>query len=410
MNGNLNLSKDCTYSVNKKNVFRGLHINTFGKLITCISGRFIDIMVNMELLEVRYYNIKPGDQIYCPANYGHGFLSLEENSVLSYHCEGFFGNEEGGLLNYKDPYLNIKLPIDDSQIIINEKDSKAPFLKFDYFMLGHKGFIGSHIYQELKIKNKKVLGLTYRMEDLKDIKKLIAFYKPKYFINAAGLTGKPNTEWCNFNQKETLMTNVINQINILNLCNEYNIHCTIIGSGMIFKTNKSNNYKNIKFSSSNGDIFDNNNYYSYCRVLLENQIKAFKNYLYLRINYPFSNKIENEKNLLHKILFKYSHIENICLSITNLNTMIPILPLMIENKEIGIYNFVNKNQICLYDLYLWAKEKYFKDEIYIKLINKYKLNDSNKTLIQSYRERIELVPDKLENYYNEDIYSSLKKL
>ena len=117
MNNNENKSKDCTYSVNKKYVFRGLHINTFGKLITCITGHFIDIMVNMETLDVKYYDIKPGNQIYCPGNYAHGFISLEENSVLSYHCEGYFGSEEGGLLNYKDPILNIKLPH-----YINESD------------------------------------------------------------------------------------------------------------------------------------------------------------------------------------------------------------------------------------------------------------------------------------------------
>ena len=152
-----NMSKDCTYSVNKKNVFRGLHINTFGKLITCISGNFIDIMVNMKTYEVKYYNIKPGDQIYCPSNYAHGFLSLEDNSVLSYHCEGYFGNEVGGLLNYKDPYLNIKLPdyINESEIIINEKDRTAPFLQFDYFLLGSNGFIGSNVLCELKNQKKK---------------------------------------------------------------------------------------------------------------------------------------------------------------------------------------------------------------------------------------------------------------
>lgn len=420
MNGSLNISKDCTYSVNKKNVFRGLHINTFGKLITCISGKFIDIMVNMETLEVKYYNISPGDQIYCPGNYGHGFLSLEENSVLSYHCEGYFGSEVGGLLNYKDPYLNIKLPVDDSEIIINEKDSKAPFLQFDYFMLGHKGFIGSHIYEELKIKNKKVLGLSNRMEDIKGIKSLIQFYKPKYFINCAGLTGTPNVEWCNSHQKETLMTNVINQINILNMCNEYNVHCTIIGSGMIFKPSiyNSNGTANVKYSISNGDLCDNNHYYSRCRILLEDQIKPFKNYLYLRINYPFSNKIENEKNLLHKLLFKYSHIENVALSVTNLNALIPILPVMIENQEIGIFNFVNKNKINMYDLYLWAKEKYSRDSKYVRLMEKYESNSvsnlvnnsKSKTKIETKRESIQLVPDKLENYCIEDVYESLNKL
>jgi len=246
----VNTSKDCTYSVNKKNVFRGLHINTFGKLITCISGNFIDIMVNMETYEVKYYDIKPGDQVYCPGGFGHGFISLEDNSVLSYHCEGYFGNEVGGLLNYKDPILNIKLPnyINESDIIINEKDSTAPFLQFDYFLLGVNGFIGSNILCELHKQNKKVLCLKQRMENLKEIKKLIEFYRPKYFINCAGLTGIPNTSWCNTHQNETLMTNVINQINILNLCNEYSVHCTLIGSGAIFKSSKTP-----KFSYSIGD-------------------------------------------------------------------------------------------------------------------------------------------------------------
>ena len=42
--------KECTYSINHKNVFRGLHINTFSKIITCISGSFIDIIVKFRYL------------------------------------------------------------------------------------------------------------------------------------------------------------------------------------------------------------------------------------------------------------------------------------------------------------------------------------------------------------------------
>ena len=67
--------------------FRGLHINSFGKLITCINGKFIDIMVNMKTFEVKYYKIETGDQIYCPPNFAHGFITLEDNSILSYHYE-----------------------------------------------------------------------------------------------------------------------------------------------------------------------------------------------------------------------------------------------------------------------------------------------------------------------------------
>jgi len=389
-----NTSKDCTYSVNKKNVFRGLHINTFGKLITCISGNFIDIMVNMKTFEVQYFNIKPGDQIYCPANFAHGFISLEDNSVLSYHCEGYFGNEIGGLLNYKDPYLNIKLPnyINESDIIINEKDKNAPFLHFDYFLLGSNGFIGSNVLSELKNQNKKVLCLKSRMENLKEIKKLIEIYKPKYFINCAGLTGTPNTSWCNTHKSETLMTNVINQINILNLCNEYSVHCTLIGSGAMFKSNK-----NPKYSYSVGDLNDDNNYYSKCRIMLEEQIKPFKNCMLLRVNYPFSFKqksLKNNKNLVLKLL-KYENIENISLSVTNLDSMCTIIPTMIENNETGIFNFVNSGQLNMIDFNMMICKKF-------NITNKKPIIDTN-------RESIQIVPDKLEKYNIEDIYSSFKK-
>ena len=41
--------------------------------------------------------------------------------------------------------------INESEIIINEKDSGAPYLSFEYFMIGTSGFIGSNIYKEFNI-------------------------------------------------------------------------------------------------------------------------------------------------------------------------------------------------------------------------------------------------------------------
>ena len=39
--------KQSTVSCNKKNVFRGIHINTFDKLVTCIQGKILDIVINL---------------------------------------------------------------------------------------------------------------------------------------------------------------------------------------------------------------------------------------------------------------------------------------------------------------------------------------------------------------------------
>lgn len=341
--------KECTYSVNNKNVFRGLHINSFAKIITCISGSFIDIIVDHEKNTpiVKYFLIKPGDQVFCPRNHAHGFLSLEDNSVLSYFIEDTFENEVGGLLNYRDPILNIlpNIPIDENKLIINEKDRQAPYLDFEYLIIGANGFIGSNIYKELLELGKRVFILSYRMNELESIEYEILSRNPKYLICAAGLTGTPNTKWCDTNRRETLMTNVIEQINILNLCNKHNIHCTLIGSGCIFNDSQT------EYASSDiGNDFSN--YYSETRILLENLVKEFNNYLFLRINYPYSFKeynLDNPKNLIVK-LCKYEKIENCNLSATNLDVLLPNLVLLLEKKFTGIVNFVDLNQINTVEL------------------------------------------------------------
>lgn len=392
MNKSPNISKDCTYSVNKKNVFRGLHINSFGKLITCITGHFIDIMVNMQTFDVKYYDIKPGDQIYCPPHFAHGFVSLEDNSVLSYHCEGYFESDVGGLLNLRDPYINIQLEVPFSDLILNEKDYSAPCLDFEYFLLGANGFIGSHILSELQYQNKKVLPLKYRMEDINKIEELIKFYKPKYFINAAGLTGTPNIKWCDTHQKETLQTNVISQINILRICNENNVHCTLIGSGAIFGINLEN-------KSSFDEGTDKTTYYSECRLLLEKLIKTYDNYLLLRINYPISCKA-NSKNLITKVL-GFKTIDNVIISVTNLNYMVPLLIEILNSeskvKTQGVLNFTNQGQICLVDL-LGAYK-------YHKKLDKETFND----VIISDKSRMEpkLLVDELEEFNVKSIYETL---
>ena len=82
---------------------------------------------------------------------------------------------------------------------------------------------------------------------------------------------------------------------------------------------------------------------------------------------------------------------------------------MIENNEIGIFNFVNKNKINIYDLYLWAREKFCTEKNYIKLMGN-KIKTDTKIKMETTRESIELVPDKLEKYDIEDVYKSLHLL
>jgi dTDP-4-dehydrorhamnose 3,5-epimerase-like enzyme len=41
-------TKETIVSINNKNVFRGIHVEDFLKLITCVSGKILDIIINFD--------------------------------------------------------------------------------------------------------------------------------------------------------------------------------------------------------------------------------------------------------------------------------------------------------------------------------------------------------------------------
>ena len=63
--------------------------------------------------------------VYLPAGFGHGFFTLEDNTIQAFAIDELAGGGASGIINYKDPEINLQLPVDDSEIIISDYDKNA---------------------------------------------------------------------------------------------------------------------------------------------------------------------------------------------------------------------------------------------------------------------------------------------
>jgi 3,5-epimerase/4-reductase len=351
-NSNNFIVKECSVSINKKFVFRGIHINSFSKLVTCVSGKILDILINfnenaIDYLTPQYYVLDPQTsqyQIHVPPNYGHAFLSLQNDSILLYHLEGIFTNENTKHINYREPRINIDLSnyLNDNdwvnKLILSKNDKICNFINpIEFMIIGASGYLGSCITEILHSNKYTYIICNSRLEDIVDIENFIKAYNPRRIINCAGITGNPNILWCDENKCQTIQTNLTYQLSLVHICNKYGIHLTILGSGGIFRNDK-------VYGESDEGNFDFN-FYSKTKIVLENMVKCYDNVFYVRVNYPIGSTC-SPKNLLCKLL-GFKHISDVDVSITPIDDLFPILIEMIRKNHTGICNLVHPEIINL---------------------------------------------------------------
>ena len=119
-------------SLSKKNVLRGLHIQTNqpqGKLISVFQGKIFDVALDLRKKSKTYGQFfettlsdKKNQSIYIPEGFAHGFCVLEDKTLMHYKCTtSRDAKSEKGII-WNDLKLKIKWPI--TKPIISTKDKK----------------------------------------------------------------------------------------------------------------------------------------------------------------------------------------------------------------------------------------------------------------------------------------------
>ena len=119
-------------SFSKKNVIRGLHLQTKesqGKFVSVLKGKIFDVAVDMRKNSKTFgkhfksiLSEKNNKSIYIPPGFAHGFCSLDKENYVIYACTNYRNkNSETGII-FNDKDLKIKWPV--KKPIISPKDKK----------------------------------------------------------------------------------------------------------------------------------------------------------------------------------------------------------------------------------------------------------------------------------------------
>ena len=122
-------------STSKKNVIRGLHFQkgwySQAKLIKVIKGEILDFVVDLRddtQSKIEFFEMSEGDEVIVPKGYAHGFITLEDHTVVQYLVDNEYNpSSEGNLVwtnfgSILDKIKEISPEFDLSKVTTSKKD------------------------------------------------------------------------------------------------------------------------------------------------------------------------------------------------------------------------------------------------------------------------------------------------
>lgn len=126
-------------SMSTYGVMRGLHFQrppyTQTKLVRCVSGRVLDVAVDIRLGSPTYgqhvaveLSAENHRQFFISKGFAHGFAVLSETAVFQYKCDEFYHPEADDGISILDGSLGIDWHIPTDKAILSDKDTRHGML------------------------------------------------------------------------------------------------------------------------------------------------------------------------------------------------------------------------------------------------------------------------------------------
>lgn len=207
------------------------------------------------------------------------------------------------------------------------------------------GYVGSRCAQEWSdaVVSDKIINTV------EDVLELLDQHQPTAVLNAAGVVGKPNVDWCEDHALETMKGNAVLPMIIAEACAQRNIYLLHIGSGCIFYGPSPDPKGWLESDIPNPSVV-----YSKSKYAGDLMLQTLSNVGIARIRMPMDS-VPSAGNIIDK-LASYSKIIDVKNSLTVLDDMIVAFHGLLEKKATGIFHVTNPGTISHRQIVEWYKE------------------------------------------------------
>lgn len=116
---------------------RGIHFQSRpaaqGKLVRCVTGRLLDVAVDLRSDSPTFgrwvsavLSADELNQLWVPVGFGHGFCTLEPNTVVSYRVTDYYSPQNDLGVRWDDPDIGIPWPDVANPDTLSVRDRRQP--------------------------------------------------------------------------------------------------------------------------------------------------------------------------------------------------------------------------------------------------------------------------------------------
>jgi dTDP-4-dehydrorhamnose 3,5-epimerase len=127
------------HSKSQKGVLRGLHYQlppkAQGKLVRAVQGEVFDVAVDIRKDSPTFgqwvgviLSAENKRQLWIPAGFAHGFITLSESAELLYKTTDYYAPEYERCIAWNDPEIGINWPLDQTPVL-SDKDQQGVSLE-----------------------------------------------------------------------------------------------------------------------------------------------------------------------------------------------------------------------------------------------------------------------------------------